>query len=265
MRLYSVMLNNCYHHRGLGSLKYFFCSLIMVVCSLAQAQTPYDFIGQFEQSGPVNDFAGLLSAEQESRLSLQIDSLEQQTGIEYAICLIETLDGYDIKTLAVHLGNQWGVGKADADNGVLFLIAKKEGRIFIATGTGTEQYLPNAQVKSVIDHDIIPYLITGNYFEGISHGITSIQAKLSGTALAETETNGTWNIIIIILVVGALIYVVYDFRKLGGFDPETRKLGRNRGLLGGDTSSGGGGSSGGGSFGGGGAGGSFGGDGGSSD
>lgn len=64
---------------------------------------------------------------------------------------------------------------------------------------------------------------------------------------------------IIISIVAVVGYIIYDYYKLGGFDPETRKFRkRNSEMLVGEGSS----KSGGGSFDGSGAGGSFGGEGG---
>ncbi|MBT34179.1 MAG: hypothetical protein CMO01_31330 [Thalassobius sp.] len=223
------------------------------------AQSIKEYAESFKSKGSVNDYADLLNTEEENDLTKQIDSLKNLSKVEYAVCILEELKGYDKRELATAIGNSWGVGQSDKNNGVLILILKLDKEVFVATGTGTEKYLPNEDVQSIVDIYILPELKNGHFYNGISNGISHIELKLNETNIASSNKANYWKYsILIILIVGLLAYIIYDYKKIGGFDPETKKYSKKRfGNFGGFNGS----DTGGGSFGGGGAGGSYGGDG----
>ena len=73
--------------------------------------------------GFVNDFAGVLSAAQEVRLSKLLTEYEEQTGNEIAVATVNSIGDETIETYSVQLFREWGIGKEGKDNGALFVIA----------------------------------------------------------------------------------------------------------------------------------------------
>jgi uncharacterized membrane protein YgcG len=64
--------------------------------------------------------------------------------------------------------------------GILFLVSKSDRRVEIATGYGIESLLPNGQVSSIIQKEIIPQFRQGDFEEGILTGMKSVAIKLGG-------------------------------------------------------------------------------------
>ena len=88
----------------------------------------------------VNDLAGILGDCQWLEDSLQKIAVE--TSNQICVVTMDDFGGYDKAMMAYSIGEQWGVGKADKDNGVVILIKPKtpdsKGEAFIAAGSGLE-------------------------------------------------------------------------------------------------------------------------------
>lgn len=227
----------------------------------------------------VNDFANLLSASEREILEDSLVRFDRETSTQIVVMTIPDLQGYDPSDFAFQLGEKWGVGQKEKNNGIVILVKPKQGnsngQVYIATGYGLEGVLPDAVVNStVIDYEMIPYFRENNYFKGISGGVKVIMEITRGEYSAEQyqefyarKNDGAIPAIIIFLVV---MFIVMRSRKNRFYSPgkslpfwlAMSLLSGGRGSGGGsfgNFSSGGGGFGGfgGGSFGGGGAGGSW--------
>lgn len=225
--------------------------LLMLLCINCISQSSDQYAKSFKKSSSVNDYVNVLRIDEVEKLSFQIDSIEKASNIEFAICLIESLNGYKIKDLATSIGNYWDIGKPDVNNGVLILLSKSDKEVFIATGIGTEKYLTNHDVQEIVDLELIPYLKKGKYYEGLSISIHELERKLNASKILKKEEVSSFGIVILIILIGGGLFMVYDYYKLGGFDKEVQQYKRPSSNS--FTSTG----SDGGSFDGGGAGGSF--------
>ncbi len=72
------------------------------------------------------------------------------------------------------MSNEWGIGKAEKNNGLLILFSKSLGEIQISTGTGTEKILTDKICKKVIDQIIIPEFKKGEFHNGIKKGLEKL-------------------------------------------------------------------------------------------
>src|SRR5688572_27548014 len=91
-----------------------------------------------ELTGRVVDQAGILAPEEETRLSDQLAALEVRTTDQLVVVTVPSLQGLSIDEFSQQLGNHWGIGRADRNNGVLLVVAPKERRVRIAVGYGLE-------------------------------------------------------------------------------------------------------------------------------
>lgn len=191
--------------------------------------------------------------------------------------------GYDKVEFAERLGDKWGVGQADLDNGIVILIRPKtnnqRGEAWIAIGDGLEGAIPDITVSRIIDYEMIPHFKNGNYFSGLSDGTKVLMSLAAGEYSSDEYTSksrvqdyiGYIFFVVFIIFVSIISRITRRTRTIGGNVPfwTALMLGstlggrRSSGSSWGGSSSGGfgGGSSfggfGGGSFGGGGAGGSW--------
>jgi len=138
----------------------------------------------------VNDFANLLSEPERSFLEDTLVQFARSTSTQIVVVTVPDLDGYDPGDYAFRLGEKWGVGQKDKDNGIVILVKPKvgnsKGQVFIATGYGLEGVLPDAIVNStVIDYEMIPYFRENNYFKGIAAGTKVIMEITKGEYTAD--------------------------------------------------------------------------------
>ena len=139
--------------------------------------------------GFVTDIAGVLSAEEERSLEIDLQNYRGETSNEIAILIVNTLDGEDINTVAVDVGRQWGVGSKENDNGLLLLIAIEDRELYIATGYGLEGAMPDLAAKQIIDRDIVPYFKSGDYSGGIVSGVAAIKSQIGGEYIASDSVS----------------------------------------------------------------------------
>ncbi len=168
-----------------------------------QAETLNDFIHSFEQSGIVNDYAELLNDQQEINIHDKITSLQNEVEAEYAICLINDLKGYNVKDVAVLIGNSWDIGSQNIDKGILILISKNDREIFIATTDGIQHKLSDSEVQSAINSHIIPYLKKDDYYNGIMSGIDEFNELIQDNSGSKSQMRQ-----ILELVFGATFFTI---------------------------------------------------------
>lgn len=223
----------------------------------------------------VNDLVGgLLSQGEINQLEQKLKAYYDSTSTQVAIVIVKSVQPYDISEYAIKLGRDWGIGQKDKNNGVVFLWAPGDRKIFIATGYGAEGGLTDAYSKRIIETVVKPNFKQLRYYQGLDEATNSIFKYLSGEFDAEpTEEGDLVDVIfavIFFIIIGLIIlYVIGKMgggstgggNRGGGFVPYTTYTGwgsSSGGWSSGGGSSGGGGFDfGGGSFGGGGAGGDY--------
>lgn len=227
------------------------------------------------------EFPDFLNASEAAALEEKLEVFSNETSNQICVVIVDDLNGLDAASYAFKIGNTWGVGKADKDNGIVILIKPTQtdgGRdLFIATGQGLEGAIPDLATKKVRDKEITPYLKNGEFYKALDNGTDVLMQMAKGEISVKDYTRqsnkrgGSMPLaaIIIIIVVIILLRNMFGGGGRGGrtFSSAGSALfwGSMLGGRGGGGSSwGGGGSSGGGwggfgggSFGGGGSGGKW--------
>jgi uncharacterized protein len=127
--------------------------------------------------GSVSDFAGVIDQSTHQQLTLLLQELKDKTSAEIAIVTVETTQPLTAFDYAIKIAEAWKPGAKDKDNGVVFLVATKDHKMFIATGYGVEGVLPDGKVGEIQDEYIVPYFKRGDYAHGILAG-TQVMADL---------------------------------------------------------------------------------------
>ena len=236
--------------------------------------------------GMVADQADIFSPQEERSLEQRLQSFSLETSNQIVVVTLLELCAGDAAMTAYEVGEEWGVGQAENDNGVVIMIKPTGGpgerHTFIATGYGLEGAIPDATAKLIVDAEMIPYFKNGDFYGGTSKAINVITELAQGEYNYKTyadrhRANPVSVILPFLFVVGIWMFLM--FRKTNAY-ARNNNLGfwaalmlmsaasrRHRGSYGrfssgsggfGGFSGGGGfGGFGGGSFGGGGAGGSW--------
>ncbi|MFM6935409.1 MAG: TPM domain-containing protein [Flavobacteriales bacterium] len=243
------------------------CTTFFAWSQIPDAPNPPRFFNNLSQTDVISESEG-------QELETLLDQFEQETSNEITVVIIDDLGGDEPWHFASKLGEKWGVGKADKDNGIVILVKPTEEngghQVFISPGRGLEGAITDVACGEIVDHELIPNFKSGDYFTGIKNAIIVLEKMAKGEIneksyrKANNKNDLTSSIFGFIFV---LIIVILLIRK-GGRGGNGTTFGRGGffvggfgggygGGFGGGSSGGGFGGFGGGSFGGGGSGGSW--------
>ncbi len=145
----------------------------------------YAFISECGVSMPgpkawCNDYVSVFSKDERSVLDSIIDRHESETGNEIAIVTIDSnmLGNCSMKDFSTQLGNAWGVGKKDINNGVLIVLCPQKREIRIANGYGIEKKITNEETRMIVRQEMLPHFREARYFEGTKAGLIAVIRKL---------------------------------------------------------------------------------------
>ena len=141
-----------------------------------------------QPTGAVNDFAGVIPDDIKKRMLSLSSEILKKTGTTVVVATVKSVDGADPDKYAHELYNSWGIGKKGEDNGALIFLAVQERKIRIETGFGMSKILPDGLAGKILDQDVMPYLKTGDYGQGLLSGMLAIgfeTAKDAGVTIDE--------------------------------------------------------------------------------
>jgi uncharacterized protein len=128
----------------------------------------------------VNDFADMLTPEQEHALENKLVAYNDSTSSQIAVVTVESLEGYEDEEFALAIGREWGVGGRDFNNGVIILISEQDRKSRIEVGYGLEGAIPDITAKTIIDHDLTPNFREGNYYRGLDRSTDALIRAAAG-------------------------------------------------------------------------------------
>ena len=232
---------------------------------IPDAPNPPRFFNNFSQTD-------IISEEQGAELEAMLDQFEQETSNEITVVIVDDLNGDEAWHYASELGEKWGVGKADKDNGIVILVKPTEEKgghqVFISPGRGLEGAVTDISCGEIVDNELIPNFKKGDYFTGIKNAITVLEKMAKGEINEKSYRKANHKNDLVSSIFGFLfiiILIIVLIRK-GGRGGNGTTFGRGGFFVGGfgggygggfGGGSSGGGGFGGGSFGGGGSGGSW--------
>jgi uncharacterized protein len=137
----------------------------------------------------VNDLADILNDRQEQALEMKLRYFNDTTSNQIVVVTLNSLGGYDPSMMAFEIGEQWGVGQQQFDNGVVVLVKPKrsqrdKGRAYIAVGYGLEPAIPDAIGRRIVENEMIPYFKQENYYQGIDRSTDILMALAAGEITA---------------------------------------------------------------------------------
>jgi uncharacterized protein len=228
----------------------------------------------------VNDFAGILGDCQ--WLEDSLERIAMETSNQICVVTMNDFGGYHKAEMAYTIGERWGVGKKDKDNGVVILIKPKTeespGEAFIAPGFGLEGAITDVSSNRIVEKEMIPHFKDNDYLGGVWAGVQVVRDLATGEYnekdyAQEDDSEALFGLIMFILIFALFMYMAHksnqgnngnrnngDTGTWGGpiIFTSGNDWGRGGSSWGGGGSFGGGwGGFGGGSFGGGGGGGSW--------
>ncbi|QHE83846.1 TPM domain-containing protein [Hydrogenophaga sp. BPS33] len=163
------------------------CFLATGSLALAQQAVP-------ELRARVMDQTGTLDAQQLAAIDAKLAAFEQTHGSQVVVLMVATTAPEDIADYTQRLGDAWKIGRRDVGDGVLFVIAKDDRRMRIATAKALEGAIPDLMARRILDGAVAPALRAGDYAGGIEAGVDQILARIRGEELPQpTEPSASSN------------------------------------------------------------------------
>ena len=151
--------------------------LAVLIFGLFYSEANSQNIPKFDGTGYCQDFADVLSLSEEKDLNNRLDFLKEETGIEFSLVTVASLEGYDIETYANKLFHEWGIGDRTKDNGLLLLLAINDRKSRLEVGYGLEPYITDAFSRRVLEN-MKPFLKQGNIYGAYLESIFRINEEL---------------------------------------------------------------------------------------
>jgi uncharacterized protein len=214
----------------------------------------------------IHDEAKILSPQFVTELEQMLKAHEDSTSNQIAVLIIPTLEDVPIEDYTFRVAEEWKLGQAEKDNGILLFVAVNDRKVRIEVGEGLEGVVPDAIANQIIRNEIAPHFRRNDYEGGIRAAMVAIIRAIGGEYVAEQgpregrrERGGSlWVTLIILLIIIFISRMGGGGRgnyRRGGWTPGGGWFygggfsGRGGGGFGGGFSGGGGGFSGGGSSG----------------
>jgi uncharacterized protein len=164
---------------------------LWLLCALALAQGLQPIP---ELRARVIDQTGTLDAASLAAIEAKLAAFEQSNGSQVVVVMVATTAPEDIADYTQRLGDAWKIGRAEVGDGVLFVIAKDDRRLRIATAKALEGAIPDLMARRILDGAVTPAFRSGDYAGGIQAGVDQILARIRGEDLplptAQAERTG---------------------------------------------------------------------------
>ena len=187
--------------------------LLCLTALTALAQVP-------ERPNPprlVNDFAGILGDCQ--WLEDSLEKIAMETSNQICVVTMDDFGGYDKAWMAYSIGQEWGVGKKENNNGVVILIKPKtpdsKGEAFIAPGYGLEGAITDATSTRIVNLEVIPYFKDNDYLGGVWAGAKVVRDLATGEYHEEdyAQQGGDDALLGLILFIAIFAFFLYLAHK----------------------------------------------------
>ncbi|HLR10237.1 MAG TPA: TPM domain-containing protein [Sporosarcina sp.] len=209
---------------------YYVSSLVMVLLLLIQplamkaAEVPKP-----EGHIYIQDFAGVLTAEQHKELERYAMDLDDATTAQLGVLIMKSIGDDPIEEFAVKALREYQLGSEKLDNGALIVMTTEPNsdgtrHFYIATGYGLEGALPDGKVGRMIDEYAMPYLMDGEPAGAIMNSYRAVYNEIAkeynwdGTVEVEEPDQQEEVSPIVGFIMFAIIiaFIILIFRNGGG-------------------------------------------------
>lgn len=165
----------------------------------------------------LTDGAGMLSADAKDQLLTASKDLHEQTGAQFVIVTVPSLNGQSIEEYSNDLFNNWGIGDKDKNNGVLLLISKDDKKFRIEVGSGLEGTLTDAYCNNELS------ILKDNFKKGdFDTGVLTVSKDIcSSVSSGEEVTSNSHKLtemqkeILLVVVILLIIIILFLFSSSG--------------------------------------------------
>lgn len=175
-------------------------------------------------TGPVVDQAKVLQPGEVQRLdqlSRAALAAEGGQGPQLAFLIVPSLEGEPIEDYSIRVAEQWKLGTAAKDNGLLFVVSVQDRRMRIEVGGGLEGEITDAQSSRIIREILTPAFRQGRYGDGLyaaaqtALAYTGVEVGSRSRGPQEGEKKGIPAVSLLFFIIFAILFGLGGGRRRG--------------------------------------------------
>jgi uncharacterized protein len=137
----------------------------------------------------VVDTTGLLDSADRARIEVRLQEIETTLGSQMAVLIVPTTQPEDIASYANRVANAWKIGRKQEGDGVLLVIARRDGKVRLEISKALEGAIPDLAAQQIIDEQLVPALRQRQYAQGIVAAADAVQARVAAENLRKPASN----------------------------------------------------------------------------
>jgi uncharacterized protein len=184
-------------------------------------------------SGHVVDVTGTLDAGARAALEEKLTVFEARKGSQVTVLLVRTTAPEPIEQYALRVAEQWRIGRARVDDGIVLVAALDDRRMRFEVGYGLEGAVPDALARRIIAETIAPRFYEGDYAGGLDAGLDALIGLIDGEPLSVpvARVPGVEPFATLPIVLMVAVFVAPLFRRMFGSLFGAALLGTGAGVL----------------------------------
>ncbi|WP_373740854.1 YgcG family protein [Neisseria sp.] len=134
-------------------------------------------------TAPVMDTADMMQPEARDALNAHLLQYSREKGSQIVVLTVPKIEPETPFEYAARVMEQWKIGRAAHNDGVLLLLVRDERKTHLAVGRGLEGAIPDVYAKRILEDVLRPHLREGNTDEGIKQAVAQIEKLIAGEQL----------------------------------------------------------------------------------
>jgi uncharacterized protein len=148
--------------------------VLLLVCALPASGADKAKAQAMPQvTSPVTDALGVVPAERKAALESRLEQLAEERDLHIGIVLVASTKPDSLEAYGAKVVGAWSRGVTDGKDGVLLLIAKEDGQVFIDVGKG-RGVMPYKDALNVVVTVMSPLLRDGDYATAFEAGVDAL-------------------------------------------------------------------------------------------
>lgn len=153
----------------------YFILMFTFVCSFVAAQPT--IVPQLQQQ--VTDLTSSLNSQEKKELTHKLESIFNNTQVQIAVLIVPTTKDETIEQYATRVFDNWRLGDAKRNDGILIVVAWSDRTVRIQVGYGLEEKVTDALAGDIIRSNMIPAFKQQKLAKGLELAINALNNQLT--------------------------------------------------------------------------------------
>ena len=141
-------------------------------------------------TAPVMDAAGMMQPQAREQLNQHLLQYSREKGSQIVVLTVPAIAPETTFEYSARVMQEWQLGRAEQNDGILLLLVRDERKSFLAVGRGLEGAIPDVYARRILDEVMAPHLRAGNPDDGINAAVGQVEKLIAGESLPPPITQG---------------------------------------------------------------------------